>query len=135
MKGTELPDYAACVRIVTWAALDEMIAPGLLAVVTPVVVGFSFKILGSYTGDPLLGATVLEAMMISVTITGILMGLMLNNAGGAWDNAKKYIETGAYGGKNSEAFKAAVTGDTVGSVEVVVVVVDFAPHQQQQSHS
>eukprot|EP00019_Armaparvus_languidus_P010703 CAMPEP_0168581468 /NCGR_PEP_ID=MMETSP0420-20121227/1423_1 /TAXON_ID=498008 /ORGANISM="Pessonella sp." /LENGTH=639 /DNA_ID=CAMNT_0008615807 /DNA_START=442 /DNA_END=2358 /DNA_ORIENTATION=- len=114
MKGTELPDYAACVRIVTLAALNEMIAPGLLAVTAPVAVGFGFRFYGSYTGDTMLGATVLEAFMISVTITGILMGLTLNNAGGAWDNAKKYIEAGAYGGRNSDAFKAAVTGDTVG---------------------
>lgn len=74
--------------------------------------GILFRILGYYTGQPLLGAKVVAALLMFATVTGILMALFLNTAGGAWDNAKKYIETGALGGKGSEAHKAAITGDT-----------------------
>lgn len=74
--------------------------------------GLVFRILGYYTGQPLLGAKVVASMLMFATVCGILMALFLNTAGGAWDNAKKYIETGALGGKGSEAHKAAVTGDT-----------------------
>lgn len=74
--------------------------------------GFLFRILGYYTGHPLLGAKVVASMLMFATVAGILMALFLNTAGGAWDNAKKYIETGALGGKGSDAHKAAVTGDT-----------------------
>lgn len=78
----------------------------------PSLAGFLFRILGFYTGQPLLGAKVVASMLMFATVSGILMALFLNTAGGAWDNAKKYIETGALGGKGSEAHKAAVTGDT-----------------------
>lgn len=91
-----------------------MIKPGLLAVLSPIVVGVTFRIIGSYRGKPLLGAEALAGFLMFATSTGILMALFLNNGGGAWDNAKKYIETGKYGGKGSEAHKASVTGDTVG---------------------
>ncbi|KAF1898654.1 hypothetical protein Lal_00023663 [Lupinus albus] len=114
MNYMEKPDYARCVAIVASASLREMIKPGVLAIVSPIVVGFVFRILGYYTGHPLLGAKVVAAFLMFATVSGILMALFLNTAGGAWDNAKKYIETGALGGKGSEAHKAAITGDTVG---------------------
>jgi K(+)-stimulated pyrophosphate-energized sodium pump len=102
MKGTSKPDYAACVDITTKAALKEMILPGLLAVLVPIAVGVFMK-------------AEAEAGLIMVgTIAGILLATVMNNAGGAWDNAKKYIEMGNLGGKGSPAHKAAVTGDTVG---------------------
>jgi K(+)-stimulated pyrophosphate-energized sodium pump len=102
MEGTARPDYAACVDISTKAALRKMIVPGLLAVFTPVVVGFF--------GGPGMLAGVLTGILSS----GVLLAIFMANAGGAWDNAKKYIEGGALGGKGSEAHKAAVIGDTVG---------------------
>jgi Na+/H+-translocating membrane pyrophosphatase len=102
------------VAIVNAAGLREMVKPGMLAVLSPITVGIIFRIIGSYRGRPLLGAEVLAGFLMFATSTGILMALFLNNGGGAWDNAKKYIETGKYGGKGSEAHKAAVTGDTVG---------------------
>ncbi len=102
MAGTAKPDYAACVDIVTKGALKQMVLPGLVAVTTPIVVGYVLK------------AEAVAAFLMVGTITGILMALFLNNAGGAWDNAKKYIETGVHGGKRSDAHKAAVVGDTVG---------------------
>ena len=111
---TEKPDYKKCVSIVNEAGLREMVKPGLLAVISPLLVGVTFRIIGSYRGRPLLGAEVLAGFLMFSTSTGILMALFLNNGGGAWDNAKKYIETGKHGGKNSEAHKASVTGDTVG---------------------
>ena len=114
MDGSQKPDYTRCVAIVTKAALQEMKKPGLLALSLPVAVGFTFRLVGSAQHKPLLGPTVLAGFLMVSTITGILLSLFLNNAGGAWDNAKKYIETGRYGGKGSEAHKAAVTGDTVG---------------------
>ncbi|KAI9084531.1 hypothetical protein K1719_033519 [Acacia pycnantha] len=114
MEYKEKPDYGRCVAIVASASLREMIKPGALAIISPIVVGFLFRILGSYTGQPLLGAKVVAAFLMFATVSGILMALFLNTAGGAWDNAKKYIETGALGGKGSDAHKAAVTGDTVG---------------------
>ena len=108
LKGTEKPDYARCVDIVTTGALKKMIAPGLLPVAMPVLVGVFFKhLVGS-------GAEPVAALLMVGTISGILMALFMNNGGGAWDNAKKYIETGAYGGKGSPTHKAAVVGDTVG---------------------
>jgi Na+/H+-translocating membrane pyrophosphatase len=91
-----------------------MIKPGLLSVLSPIAVGIIFRIIGSYRDRPLLGAEVLAGYLMFSTSTGILMALFFNNGGGAWDNAKKYIETGEHGGKGSEAHKAAVTGDTVG---------------------
>ncbi|XP_020406097.1 H+-translocating pyrophosphatase isoform X1 [Zea mays] len=114
MDYKEKPDYGRCVAIVASASLREMIKPGALAIISPMAVGVVFRILGHYTGQPLLGAKVVASMLMFATVAGILMALFLNTAGGAWDNAKKYIETGALGGKGSESHKAAVTGDTVG---------------------
>ncbi|CAN6347180.1 unnamed protein product [Urochloa humidicola] len=114
MDYKEKPDYGRCVAIVASASLREMIRPGALAIISPMAVGVVFRILGHYTGQPLLGAKVVASMLMFATVAGILMALFLNTAGGAWDNAKKYIETGALGGKGSESHKAAVTGDTVG---------------------
>ena len=101
------PDYASVVDIVTVGALKAMILPGALVVAFPIAVGLIFKQFG-------IGAEAVAAFLMIGTITGILMAGFLNNGGGAWDNAKKYIETGAYGGKRSDAHKAAVVGDTVG---------------------
>jgi H(+)-translocating pyrophosphatase len=114
MKGTSKPNYKQCVAIVTKAGLKEMIKPGLLSVLSPIVVGLVFMFIGKWRNKPLLGAHAVSAFLMFSTSTGILMALFFNNAGGAWDNAKKYIETGALGGKHSETHKAAVTGDTVG---------------------
>ena len=102
MKGEEKPDYKSCVAISTTAALHEMLLPGLMAVIVPVVVGV------------LLGVDALGGLLSGSLVTGVLMAIFMSNAGGAWDNAKKYIETGHHGGKGSEAHKAAVVGDTVG---------------------
>jgi K(+)-stimulated pyrophosphate-energized sodium pump len=101
MEGTARPDSARCVDISTRAALREMIAPGIVAVSAPVVVGY-FSILA------------LGGMLAGATLAGVLMALFMANSGGAWDNAKKYIEQGAHGGKGSDPHKAAVVGDTVG---------------------
>jgi len=117
MQGTAKPDYGQCVDIATKAALKEMIAPGLLVVGMPVIVGLAFRWLYYATGQPSYGASgpeVVGGFLMVGTIVGILMALFLNNGGGAWDNAKKYIETGALGGKKSDAHKASVVGDTVG---------------------
>lgn len=114
MTFQDRPDYKKCVSIVSQAALRQMIAPGLIAVLSPVVVGVLFKLLGRLRGNHLLGVEALGAFMMFSTSTGVLMALFLNNSGGAWDNAKKYIETGKHGGKGSAAHKAAVVGDTVG---------------------
>ena len=102
MEGKVKPDYAACVDITTKGALKNMILPGMLAILFPILVGVVLK------------AEAMAAFLMVGTIAGILLALLLNNAGGAWDNAKKYIETGAHGGKSSDAHKAAVVGDTVG---------------------
>ena len=102
MEGTAKPDSARCVDISTRAALREMIVPGLLAVIAPVLVG------------RFLGVEALGGMLAGATLVGVLLALFMANAGGAWDNAKKHIEAGAYGGKGSEPHKAAVVGDTVG---------------------
>jgi K(+)-stimulated pyrophosphate-energized sodium pump len=107
MAGTDSPDYGAAVDIVTVGALKEMIAPGALVVSLPIAVGLIFRTLG-------IGAEAVAAFLMVATIAGILMAIFLNTGGGAWDNAKKYIETGVYGGKRSEAHKASVVGDTVG---------------------
>ena len=107
LKGTSRPDYGTAVDIVTIGALKAMVAPGLLAVAMPIAVGLFFKLFH-------LGAETVAAFLMVGTIGGILMATLLNNGGGAWDNAKKYIETGEYGGKGSPAHKAGVVGDTVG---------------------
>ena len=114
LLGRMKPGYSRCVEIVTRAALGKMIKPGLLAVLYPIVVGVCFRYVGEWRGDILLGAKCVASMLMSATITGALLSLYLNNAGGAWDNAKKLVETGAYGGKGSDAHKASITGDTVG---------------------
>jgi K(+)-stimulated pyrophosphate-energized sodium pump len=113
MQNTEKPDYRTCVDIVTQGALKAMIAPGLLAVGVPVLVGFLFRFLNT-AADPTLAAEAVAGLLMTGTISGVLFALFMNNGGGAWDNAKKYIETGAFGGKGSDAHKAAVVGDTVG---------------------
>jgi K(+)-stimulated pyrophosphate-energized sodium pump len=102
MEGTTKPDYKKCVDISTKAALREMIIPGLLAVVVPIIIGF------------LLGKEALGGLQAGALITGVLMAIFMSNAGGAWDNAKKHIEGGTHGGKGSPAHQAAVVGDTVG---------------------
>jgi K(+)-stimulated pyrophosphate-energized sodium pump len=102
MQGTDKPDYAKCVDITTQAALKQMVAPGLLAVIVPIAVGLYFR------------AEALGGLIMIGTIVGVLLATVMNNAGGAWDNAKKYIETGVEGGKGSFTHAAAVTGDTVG---------------------
>ena len=112
MKGTSTPDYGACVDIVTKGALKAMIIPGMLPVIFPLVVGLIIRY--AYPEQKFIAAQAVAALLMIGTIAGILMALTLNNGGGAWDNAKKYIETGAYGGKGSDAHKAAVVGDTVG---------------------
>ena len=107
LKGTSKPDYGTAVDIVTIGALKAMVAPGLLAVGMPIAVGLFFKLFH-------VGAEAVAAFLMVGTIGGILLATMLNNGGGAWDNAKKFIETGEYGGKGSAPHKAAVVGDTVG---------------------
>jgi K(+)-stimulated pyrophosphate-energized sodium pump len=107
LQGKARPNYAQCVDIVTTGALKEMVLPGVLAVVMPIAVGLVFRAFG-------LGAESVAAFLMVGTIGGILVATFMNNGGGAWDNAKKYIETGQFGGKRSEAHKAAVVGDTVG---------------------
>ena len=102
MAGTSKPNYARCVDIATRGALKQMVLPGIIAVAVPTLVGI------------LLGKEAVAATLMVGTITGVLLALVLNNGGGAWDNAKKYIETGVYGGKGSDVHKAAVVGDTVG---------------------
>lgn len=102
MEGTEKPDYRTCVSISTHAALREMIIPGVLAVLAPLVIGL------------LLGAESLGGLLAGALVSGVMMAIFMSNSGGAWDNAKKYVEEGHHGGKGSETHKAAVVGDTVG---------------------
>jgi K(+)-stimulated pyrophosphate-energized sodium pump len=108
------PDYASVVDIVTRGALRQMVLPGIIVVALPIATGLVFKFIGQALEQQGLGAEVVAGFLMVGTIAGILMALFLNNAGGAWDNAKKYIETGAHGGKRSDPHKAAVVGDTVG---------------------
>ena len=102
MEGTAKPDYKTCVSISTTAALHEMLVPGLMAVIAPLAVGL------------ILGSAALAGLLAGSLITGVMLAMFMSNSGGAWDNAKKYIEEGHHGGKGSEAHKAAVVGDTVG---------------------
>ena len=102
IKGTSKPDYARCVDISTQAALKEMVVPGCIAIVSPVLVGV------------LLGCEGLGGMLLGALISAIMLAVFMANSGGAWDNAKKFIESGQFGGKGSDTHKAAVTGDTVG---------------------
>ena len=102
MEGKAKPDYTRCVAISTRASLKQMILPAVIAIVVPIVVGI------------LLGVAALGGLLAGALVAGVLMAIFMSNAGGAWDNAKKYIEGGKHGGKGSDAHKAAVTGDTVG---------------------
>ena len=102
MEGKATPEYAKCVAISTKGAQREMILPSLLAIIVPVAIGI------------VLGVAGVVGLLVGGLTTGFTLAVMLNNSGGAWDNAKKYIEKGNYGGKGSEAHKAAVVGDTVG---------------------
>ena len=102
MEGKAKPDYNSCVAISTTAALHEMLVPGIMAIVVPVITGI------------LLGTAALGGLLVGSLVTGVLMAIFMSNSGGAWDNAKKFIEEGNYGGKGSETHKAAVVGDTVG---------------------
>ncbi|MGB9697528.1 MAG: sodium-translocating pyrophosphatase [Ignavibacteria bacterium] len=114
LQGTDKPDYAQCVDIVAKQALREMVKPGLLVVLTPVITGYVFKLLYRFNITDVTGAEVVAGMLLIGTVSGVILALFLNNSGGAWDNAKKYIETGMLGGKGSDAHKAGVVGDTVG---------------------
>ena len=102
LEGTGKPDYTSCVAISTQAALKEMLVPGILAVIAPLIIGV------------VLGTAALGGMLAGALVTGVLMAIFMSNAGGAWDNAKKYIEDGFHGGKGSDAHRASVVGDTVG---------------------
>jgi K(+)-stimulated pyrophosphate-energized sodium pump len=102
LEGTAEADYSRCVAISTQGALREMVLPGLLAIIAPVAIGMIF------------GKAAAGGLLAGATVSGVMMALFMANAGGAWDNAKKYIEAGHHGGKGSDAHKAAVTGDTVG---------------------
>lgn len=113
LSRTEKPDYGVCVDIVTRGALEAMMVPGFLAVGTPVALGLLFRIARDES-CPLLGAEVVAAELMVATITGVLLASTMNTSGGAWDNAKKLIETGYVGGKGSEAHRAAIVGDGVG---------------------
>jgi len=102
MEGTAKPDYARCVNIATVAAQKEMVIPSLLAITAPIAVGL------------LVGVNAVGGLLMGATVTGFALAVMMANSGGAWDNAKKYIEEGHHGGKGSPAHKAGVVGDTVG---------------------
>ena len=102
MDGKAEPDYKTCVDLCTRSSLREMVLPSLIAIVVPVVVGL------------ILGPNGVIGLLAGATVTGFLIAIFMSNSGGAWDNAKKYIEAGNYGGKGSDCHKAAVVGDTVG---------------------
>ena len=102
LEGTVMPDYATCVDMCAKSAQKLMLAPALIAVIVPIVVGL------------ILGVNGVAGLLAGTTVTGFVLAVMMANSGGAWDNAKKYIESGQFGGKGSECHKAAVIGDTVG---------------------
>ncbi|HDI02898.1 MAG TPA: sodium-translocating pyrophosphatase, partial [Candidatus Aenigmarchaeota archaeon] len=102
IKGKKKPDYERCIKISSNAAIREMIVPGLLAIVSPLIVGFT------------LGAEALGGFLAGAIATGLLLAITLANSGGVWDNAKKYVEKGNLGGEGSEVHKATIVGDTVG---------------------
>jgi len=117
VSGASKPDYARCVTIVSRAAIRKMLKPGMLVLLMPILVGGGFHLAGVWVNnnrDPLIGAKCMTSYLVCSSMTAMLVALFLNNGGGAWDNAKKYIEAGNHGGKGSDAHKAAVTGDTVG---------------------
>ena len=110
MEGTNKPEYGVCVDLLTKSAIKEMIIPSLLPVLSPIVVYFVIL----FVADQSSALTCLGAMLLGIIVTGLFVAISMTAGGGAWDNAKKYIEDGNYGGKGSEAHKASVTGDTVG---------------------
>jgi len=111
LKGEEKPDYAAAVDMLTVAAIKEMIVPSILPVLAPIALYFGML---GISGSKAQALASVGAMLLGVIITGLFVAISMTSGGGAWDNAKKYVEDGHHGGKGSEAHKAAITGDTVG---------------------